>query len=184
MHKDADQKVDQDAVLRARNVLLGSGRPSRRQEVEACRVLARVSPATYLPRLSKALVFLAFDHEYRELPEAQLALYEEAVEVARAVDPSDPRRTDILLDALRWQQHELFELERRPEGLAVREEMAGIDRRAIEADPDAPAGRGLALWAQALAEEGRHREAAELFEELVRRARPGGPGAGGPGCDR
>lgn len=174
MHED----VDQDAVLRARNVLLGSGGPTRRQEVEACRVLARVSPATYLPRLTKALIRLGFSDEYRKLPEAQLALYEEAVEVARSVDPADPRHPDILMDALRWQQHQLFELERRPEGVAVREEMAGISRREIEADPDAPAGLGLDLWARALAEEGRHREAAELCEELARRARPAGPAEG------
>ncbi|MET7700531.1 hypothetical protein [Streptomyces sp. NPDC005485] len=174
MHED----VDQDAVLRARTVLLGSGRPTRRQEVEACRVLARVSPATYLPRLSKALIYLGFSDEYRKLGEAQLALYEEAVEVARAVDPSDPQHTDLLMNALRWKQHQLFELARRPEGLAVREEMAGLDRRTSGADPDTPAGLGVELWARGLAEEGRHREAAELFEKLVRRARPAGPSEG------
>lgn len=166
------RNVDQDAVLWARNVLLGSGRPSGRQEVDACRVLATVSPATYLPRLAQALVRLSWDFSVRELPEAQLVLCAEAVDAARELDESDPRHAEILLHALEWYQRSLFELGRRPEGLAVREEMAGISRRAVDADPDAPLWEGLILWAHALAEEGRHGEAAALSEEFARHPRP------------
>ncbi|MFE4332092.1 hypothetical protein ACFRQM_22530 [Streptomyces sp. NPDC056831] len=50
------ENVDQDAVLRARTMLLGSGGLSVEQEIEAYRVLAGVSPLTYLPKLSEALV--------------------------------------------------------------------------------------------------------------------------------
>ncbi|MFF4349620.1 hypothetical protein [Streptomyces sp. NPDC001530] len=108
----------------------------------------------------------------RELPEAKSVLLAEAVAAARELDEPDPRYTEVLLEALEWYQRTLFALGRRPEGLAVREEMAGISRRAVEADPDTPWRKGLELWARALAEEGRHGEAAELFEELVAHARP------------
>lgn len=164
--------VDQDAVLRARNVLLGSGRPTRRDEVEACRVLARVSPATYLPRLSRALVALGYGDVFDELPKARLALFEEAAEAAYALDGSDPMRTKVLLKALDPLQHHLFVLGRRPEGLALREEMADLARGALEDGSGGPAWSTLELWARALAEEGRHREAAEIHEEVVRHARP------------
>ncbi|WP_149826162.1 hypothetical protein [Streptomyces tailanensis] len=171
--------VDQDAVLRARNVLLSSGRPTPREAVEAYRVLARVSPATYLPRLSRALVDLGYGDVFDELPQARLALFEEAAEAAYALDGSDPMRTEVLLKALEPLQHHLFVLGRRAEGLALREEMAGLARRALDTDPDAPVGDALELWARALAEEGRHREAAELHEEIVRHARPYGSRSGG-----
>ncbi|WP_369249929.1 hypothetical protein [Streptomyces sp. R41] len=138
--------VDQDAILRARNVLLSSGRPSPRQEIDACRVLAQVSPATYLPRLSRALVRLSWDCSVRELPEARLVLHTEAVEAARGLDESDPQYAPLLLDALQWYQGTLFELGRRREGLAVREEMAGLGRRAFEAAPESLWWKGPELW--------------------------------------
>ncbi|UUU25657.1 hypothetical protein [Streptomyces sp. DSM 40750] len=171
--------VDQDAVLRARNVLLGSGRPTPRDEVEACRVLARVSPASYLPRLSRALIGLGHGDAFDELPEARLALFEEAAQAAYALDGSDPMRTEVLLRALDALQRQVFVLGRRAEGLALREEMAELSRGALEDGPGGPAWSALALWARALAEEGRHREAAELHEEIVRHARPYGPRGGG-----
>lgn len=171
--------VDQDAVLRARNVLLGSGGPTPREEVEACRVLARVSPATYLPRLARALVGLGHGDVFDELPEARLTLFEEAAEAAYALDGADPMRTEVLLSALNALQLHLFVLGRRPDGLALREEMAELARGALEDGPGGPAWSALALWARTLAEEGRHREAAEIHEEIVRHARPYGPRGGG-----
>ncbi|MFC7261813.1 hypothetical protein [Streptomyces lutosisoli] len=166
--------VDQDAVLQARNVLLSSARLTRRQEAEAYRVLAKVSPASYAPKLANALIHLSFDDSLRELPEARLNLCREAVDAARRLDESDPRHAEVLLDALKWYQRRLFELGRRPEALTVGAEMAGISRRAVDADRDAPLWTGLTLWARSLAEEGRHAEAAELLEEFVRHSRPGG----------
>ncbi|MFF1626603.1 hypothetical protein [Streptomyces sp. NPDC058272] len=58
--------------------------------MDACRVLARVSPATYLPRMSKALVRLGRDDSVRELPEARLGLRAQAVEAAREPDEPTP----------------------------------------------------------------------------------------------
>ncbi|WP_327432619.1 hypothetical protein [Streptomyces sp. NBC_01236] len=171
--------VDQDAVLQARNVLLSSARPTRRQEAEAYRVLAKVSPASYAPKLANALMHLSFDDSVRELPQARLDLCQEAVDAARQLDVSDPRHAEVLLDALKWYQRRLFELGRRPEALTVGAEMAGISRRTFDTDPDAPLWTGLTLWARCLAEEGRHGEAAELLEEFVRHSRPGGAQSGG-----
>ncbi|GAA2360046.1 hypothetical protein GCM10010246_57830 [Streptomyces cuspidosporus] len=52
------ERVDQDDVLRARSILLGSGYLSVDRQVEAYRVLAEVSPMAYLPKLAEALVGL------------------------------------------------------------------------------------------------------------------------------
>jgi hypothetical protein len=71
MSRDADE----EAVLWARTLLLGSRGSNTQQQVEAYRVLARVSPAAYLPRLSDALIHLGFDDAYDERPEARLALH-------------------------------------------------------------------------------------------------------------
>ncbi|MFF0108864.1 hypothetical protein [Streptomyces hirsutus] len=73
-----------DAIVRARNVLLASGRRTPHEEVDAYRVLAQVSPAAYLPRLVGALRQLGYDRSYDDRPEACLALCEEAVAAARA----------------------------------------------------------------------------------------------------
>ncbi|WP_406390693.1 hypothetical protein [Streptomyces sp. NBC_00887] len=84
------ENVDHDAVLRARMLLLGSGRITIDEEIDAYRVLARVSPAVYLPRLASELV----TYGYRELqdPELRLALRTEAAAAARAMDRAEPRR--------------------------------------------------------------------------------------------
>ncbi|WP_189188448.1 hypothetical protein [Streptomyces albiflavescens] len=87
------------------------------------------------------------------------------MEAARQLDDSDPQYTELLLDALDWQQRTLFELGRRREGLAVREEMAGIGRRAFEAGTETHWWKGPELWARALA------PALPLFDEGVALAR-------------
>ncbi|SCZ16387.1 hypothetical protein SAMN02745898_1177 [Streptomyces sp. 136MFCol5.1] len=89
-------KVDQDDILRARNVLLASGRRTPREEVDAYRVLAQVSPVSYLPRLVKALQRLSYDTSAGERHPACLALREEAVAAARAIDPAEPARGNLL----------------------------------------------------------------------------------------
>lgn len=55
--------IDHDEVLRARALLLGSGRPSRAQLLGAYRVLAEVSPKAYVPKSVDALP--ALRHETR-----------------------------------------------------------------------------------------------------------------------
>ncbi|MFI1254312.1 hypothetical protein ACH4U6_10955 [Streptomyces netropsis] len=169
------ENVDHDAVLRARTMLLGSGRLALQQRVEAYRVLADVGPLTYLPRLSRALVWLSND-AYRDQPEACLALRAEAVEAARRLDEKESGRTELLVDALRAYQQSLYALGRRAEGFSVREEMARVGRRGYETGQvDSPA-YGLGSLAAALAEEGRHRESAEAYGQIVdaERPRPGG----------
>ncbi|MEU4985310.1 GNAT family N-acetyltransferase [Streptomyces sp. NPDC021969] len=167
-------EVDQDSVVRARNILLASGRRTPREEVDACRVLARVSPAAYLPRLARALRNLSYDRVYRDRPEDRLALCKEAVAAARALDPAHPKYADVLYDALDGCQRALYTLGRRAEGLAVRAEMLAVGRTRAESSGDG-AVWGLSPWAAGLLEEGRYAEAADVLSESVARGRPHGP---------
>ncbi|MFF3765309.1 hypothetical protein ACFYYR_14650 [Streptomyces sp. NPDC001922] len=172
MHHSAT--IDHDAVLRARTMLLASGRRTPYEEVEAYRVLARVSPAAYLPRLVHALLHLSYDRAYDRLHTERLALLEEAVAAARAVDPAEPARADLLHSALEGCQGQLYALGRRPEGLALRAERVALGR-AQAAESGDPVVRGLRAWAAGLAEEGRHDEAADALAEWVAALRPKDP---------
>ncbi|MEU3528129.1 hypothetical protein AB0E62_30400 [Streptomyces sp. NPDC038707] len=170
--------VDQDDILRARNVLLGSGRRTPREEVDAYRVLARVSPASYLPRLAEALQRLSYDSGSGEPHAARLALRQEAVAVARSIDPAEPNRADVLYGALDACQRELYRVGRRAEGLALRAEMLAIGRAEAELSGQ-PVVRGLREWAAGLSEEGRYAEAADAMTEVVAAILPEGPSGGG-----
>ncbi|MFI1177293.1 hypothetical protein [Streptomyces melanogenes] len=147
--------IDHDAVLRARVLLLGSGRPSRAELVGAYRVLAEVSPKAYVPKLVDAL--LALCYESRD-PKADVTLAAEACRAARRMEVGASNRADRLRRALDAYQASLFALGRRAEGRAVCEELAEAGR----SDP----------LASVLAEEGRFREAAELDEEAARNGIP------------
>ncbi|MET9888313.1 hypothetical protein ABZZ20_35400 [Streptomyces sp. NPDC006430] len=147
--------IDHDAVLRARVLLLGSGRPSRAELVGAYRVLAEVSPKAYVPKLVDAL--LALRYESRD-PQADVALAAEASRAARRIEVGAPNRAERLRRALDAHQASLFALGRRAEGRAICEELA-------------EAGRSEPL-ASVLAEEGRFREAAELDKEAARNGIP------------
>ncbi|MFF1417177.1 hypothetical protein [Streptomyces sp. NPDC058280] len=171
-------KVDQDDIMRARNVLLASGRRTPREEVDAYRVLAQVSPAAYLPRLAKALQRLSYDSGSGQRHPACLALREEAVAAARAINPAEPARADLLYEALDTCQRELYTLGRRAEGLAMRAEMLSIGRAQAELS-GSPAVRGLRDWAAGLSEEGRYAEAADALTEWVAAILPDGPDSGG-----
>lgn len=149
------REIDHDAVLRARVLLLGSGRLSLLKQVNAYRVLAEVSPKAYLPKLVDAL--LSMSYRSRD-PEADLALSAEAVEAARSIEAGVPIRAGRLCEALDAYQRALFALGRRAEGRAACEEMA-------------KAGRSGTL-ANILAQEGRFLEAAELNEKAVRNGIP------------
>ncbi|MEU3482733.1 hypothetical protein ACI2LO_14800 [Streptomyces sp. NPDC033754] len=149
-HMGNARKLDGDAVLRARVALLGSGRLTAREELEAYRVLAEVSPRAYLPKLVQVLVHRGYDLGNAEL---RPALYAEAVAAARRFDAEVPNRDKLLRQALHSHELALFAVGRRAEGRAVCEELART----------APYGR-LAL---VLAEEGRHAEAAELYGRQV-----------------
>ncbi|MEW1642360.1 hypothetical protein [Streptomyces sp. NPDC091219] len=170
-------KVDQDDILRARNILLASGRRTPREEVDAYRVLAQVSPAAYLPRLTTALQHLSYDTSFGKQHPARLALREEAVAAARAIDPAEPARADLLLEALDTCQREMYTLGRRAEGLAMRAEMLAIGRAQAELS-GSPAVKGLSDWAAGLSEEGRYAKAADALTEWVAAILPDGPGHG------
>ncbi|MEU8942735.1 hypothetical protein OG590_33925 [Streptomyces goshikiensis] len=171
-------KVDQDDIVRARNVLLASGHRTPREEVDAYRVLAQVSPASYLPLLARALQRLSYDTSTGKKHVASLALCEEAVAVARSIDPTEPSRADALYRALDSCQSELYGLGRRAEGLAMRAEMLDIGRAQAELSGD-PVVKGLHKWAAGLSEAGRYAEAADAMTELVAAILPNGPGSGG-----
>ncbi|MDX2524693.1 hypothetical protein ACSCB1_02625 [Streptomyces europaeiscabiei] len=147
--------IDHDAVLRARVLLLGSGRPSRAELVGAYRVLAEVSPKAYMPKLVDAL--LALRYESRD-PKVDLALAAEASRAARRIEVGAPNRAERLHRALDAYQASLFALGHRAEGRAICEELA-------------EAGRSEPL-ASVLAEEGHFREAAKLDEEAARNGIP------------
>ncbi|MGW6602957.1 hypothetical protein [Streptomyces sp. NPDC055036] len=170
-------KVDQDDILRARNVLLASGHRTPREEVDAYRVLAQVSPASYLPLLAKALQRLGYDTGSGKRHESSLALCQEAVAVARSIDPAEPARADVLYEALNTCQRELYSLGRRAEGLTIRAEMLAISRAQAESSGD-PVVKGLHEWAAGLSEEGRYAEAADAMTELVAAILPDGPRSG------
>lgn len=120
---DHSEKVNHDAVLRARTMLLASWQLELGQQVRAYRVLSTVSPLTYLPKLAEALLSWGCTQQLRELPEARLALFAEAAETARHIDKADPKKTELLVRALNIYQRELFSLGREAEGLVIREEM-------------------------------------------------------------
>ncbi|MEU2630434.1 MULTISPECIES: hypothetical protein [Kitasatospora] len=108
--------MNNDAVLRARVLLLGTGKLSRLQRVTAHRLLAVDSPAVHLPKLSRALVKLG--KEIAHLPEARLALLDEAVAAARAMDPTDPYRPQVLAEALDARREQLHAMGRTADGPA------------------------------------------------------------------
>ncbi|MGP4085630.1 hypothetical protein [Streptomyces sp. KR55] len=172
---DHTDKVDQDAVLRARTILLGSGRPSVGQQVEAYRVLSLVSPLTYLPKLTEALLSYGYAPEVRDRPEVRLARHAEAAATARRIDAGDPRRTELLVRALSAYRCELYAVGRRAEGFAICEEMAAAGRWGFAHGQVQSPMYGHGPLATALAENGNHQEAAELCGQLVQAARSEGP---------
>ncbi|MFF7888884.1 hypothetical protein ACH40F_49060 [Streptomyces sp. NPDC020794] len=171
---DHADKVDQDAVLRARTMLLGSGRLSLGQQVEAYRVLSVVSPLTYLPKLTEALLSYGYAPEVRDHPEVQLARHAEAAVTARRVDAGDPKRTELLVRALSAYRYELYAAGRRAEGFAICEEMAEAGRWGFAHGQVSSPMYGHGPLTAVLAEDGRHREAAELCGKLVQAARSEG----------
>ncbi|WNI29238.1 hypothetical protein [Streptomyces sp. ITFR-6] len=140
------RKVDQDDIVRARNVLLASGHRTPSEKVDAYRVLAHVSPVSYLPLLASALQHLSYDGRSGKRHASCLALCEEAVAVARSIDPAEPGRADVLYQALDRFQRELYRVGRHTEGLALRAEMLAMGRAPAELSGD-PVVKGLGEWA-------------------------------------
>ncbi|WP_328941779.1 hypothetical protein OG259_09040 [Streptomyces sp. NBC_00250] len=156
------ENVDHDAVLRARTMLLGSDRPSLSQEVQAYRVLARVSPAPYLPKLTRALVSYGDQVGDQGGMELRLALHAEAADAARRIGADEPNRADVVCDVLSSYQRTLLTVGRRAEAFTVCEEMAEAGRIAFERGHVQSPVYGHGRLATMLAEQGDHGESAEI----------------------
>ncbi|MGF1430927.1 hypothetical protein [Kitasatospora sp. LaBMicrA B282] len=93
-----DAAVNQDAVLRARVKLLSTNLRVLRgpDALWVYRVLTQVSPAVHGSKLAHVLVEASRAPRLRELPVARLALLQEAVAVAEALDTANPFRAKVL----------------------------------------------------------------------------------------
>ncbi|MZE72974.1 hypothetical protein [Streptomyces sp. SID5789] len=171
---DHVETVDENAVLRARALLLGSSTPGFGKQVEAYRILASVSPLAYLPKLTQALLSYGYAPEVRSRPEARLAHHEEAAAAARRIDAGEPRRTELLVRALSAYRAALYAVGRRAEVFGICEEMAAAGRWGFEHGQVLSPLYGHGPLAIALAESGRHQETAALYGDLMRATRPEG----------
>jgi hypothetical protein len=152
-------------VAVARAQLLGPGRLSAGERVWAYRVVRTVSPRAYTDGLVSALI--SMNYEAGENWELRVALCAEAVEAAREASRDDVRDARLLVEALTAYQPALAGAGRRAEALEACRELAEAGRRSHQAGHAAtPSGASQSL-ARMLAEEGRHAEAAALFEEIL-----------------
>lgn len=71
------------------------------------RLLTQVEPETYGSKLAYVLVEASSSPRVSELPERRLALLDEAVEVAAALDSANPYRAKVLTRALAARRREL-----------------------------------------------------------------------------
>ncbi|MDX3517920.1 hypothetical protein [Streptomyces scabiei] len=102
--------MDQDMVVLARVRLLGANRRVVRgaEGLWIYRLLTQVEPETYGSKLAYVLVEVSTSSPLlRDMPERRLALLEEAVRVASALDMSNPYRAKMLARALAARQWEL-----------------------------------------------------------------------------
>ncbi len=151
----------------ARTILIGSRAPNPHDKVKAYRILTRADHPAYQAHLAKALLDLSYQSGNYAAPQTRLALLEEAADAARNVRRDEPRRGELVVRTLDAYQRTLYQLRRRAEGLAVREEMATANRLAFAAGERGWVEWGLRAWAHGLAEEGRHAEAAAALTELL-----------------
>ncbi|MFE7760401.1 hypothetical protein [Streptomyces sp. NPDC057438] len=94
--------MDQDMIVLARVKLLSANRRVVRgaEGLWIYRLLTQVEPETYGSKLAYVLVEVSMSPLLRELPERRSALLEEAVQVAKALDTSNPYRAMVLARAL------------------------------------------------------------------------------------
>ncbi|MEV8092779.1 hypothetical protein [Kitasatospora sp. NPDC085879] len=90
--------MNHDAIVRARVALLDVRRMTLLQQVTAHRMLAGDTPAVHLPKLSRTLVELA-EREVLLPQRARLALLDEAVAAAEAMDAADRYGPAVLAEA-------------------------------------------------------------------------------------
>ncbi|MFF4398600.1 hypothetical protein [Streptomyces sp. NPDC001480] len=101
--------MDQDMIVLARVRLLSANRRVVRGDegLWIYRLLTQVEPEVYGSKLAYVLVEASASPLVRELPERRLALLDEAVEVAKGLDTSNPYRAKMLARALAARQREL-----------------------------------------------------------------------------
>ncbi|SPF05657.1 hypothetical protein [Streptomyces sp. MA5143a] len=94
--------MDQDMVLRAKVQLLSANRRVVRgvEGLWIYRLLTQVEPEVYGSKLAYVLVEASASPLVRELPGQRLALLDEAVAVATALDAANPYRAKMLARAL------------------------------------------------------------------------------------
>lgn len=94
--------MDQDMILLARVRLLGANRRVVRgvEGLWIYRLLTQVEPQVYGSKLAYVLVEASASPVVRELPAQRLALLDEAVTVATALDTAHPYRAKVLARAL------------------------------------------------------------------------------------
>ena len=158
--------IDYEAVARAQALLVGSRRLDLRERIAAYQVLRRVNPSAYAAQLANDLISLGYG-ELRQHPEACLAVFERAVETAHTIPTAGPQRAQVLMRALDGYQRGLYTLGHRAQGFAVRQQMAQIGQQAFEAGHADSPTYGLSALAAALAEEGRHAQAADAYGRIV-----------------
>ncbi|BFV59561.1 hypothetical protein KCMC57_up46650 [Kitasatospora sp. CMC57] len=118
--------VDRDAVLRAQVLLLGTG-IGIHQEIAAYRILAEISPLTYLARLARALLTLG-QEQFSGKHEAHLTVVLDAAGAVRRLAASEPHRDQLLIDALAEQQRLLEALGRSDDAAVARQELSEVGR--------------------------------------------------------
>jgi len=159
-------RADDEAVARAQAQLLSSDRLSPRDLVAAYRVLRTVTPDAHTEEFVHAI--LSQGYELKAEWEARVAIWAEAVEVARDAAQANPRRAKLLVDALDAYQRGLVGAGLRTGGLAACREMAAAGKRAYEVGVVDSPSHGSWNLALMLAEEGEHAEASGLLEAMVR----------------
>ncbi|MFG2951476.1 hypothetical protein [Streptomyces adustus] len=94
--------MDQDIVMRARVRLLSANRRVVRgtEGLWIYRLLTQVEPEVYGSKLAYVLVEASASAAVRDLPRQRLALLDEAVAVATALDTANPYRAKMLARAL------------------------------------------------------------------------------------
>ncbi|MFB7334288.1 hypothetical protein FNH09_21225 [Streptomyces adustus] len=94
--------MDQDMVMRARVRLLSANRRVVRgtEGLSIYRLLTQVEPEVYGSKLAYVLVEASASAAVRDLPRQRLALLDEAVAVATALDTANPYRAKVLARAL------------------------------------------------------------------------------------
>ncbi|MFD6875881.1 MULTISPECIES: hypothetical protein [unclassified Streptomyces] len=103
---DHTAQINHDAVLRARVALLESGTLPVRRQVAAYRVLVRVSPLAYLPRLVGALYEYS-RQEFPDRPAIALALRAEGLSAARRMCALEAGWEELLAAALAGHREQL-----------------------------------------------------------------------------